>query len=230
MTPGRDQRSVPTWALPSKPSPFRVLRHGGGGPDAVGAWAGPRPRARPCRRCPRGSSPHQRGDPLLRSSGRMWSHLDWPGVCAGPSARGPVSRAPPPQPCARILADTETRGAPASAAAPRVRSTRRGRRPPRCHFGRPSPPAGPGIWRSASPRPPSFRALSTAPRLTGPQVCAHLRRDLCVRRYSESVREECGCTTTDLLAASLRLVGASLEAGFASGRIQWMTSRPPGRP
>ena len=43
------------------------------------------------------------------------------------------------------------------------------------------------------------------------------------------MQEERGCTTTDLLGASLRLVGASLKGGFASARIRGTTPRPPAR-
>ena len=99
------------------------------------------------------SSPHQRADPPLRSFGRMRSHLDWPGVCAGQSAGVPFYRAPRPQPCARIPGDAGLRGEPASAACPRLRSRRRGLPPRRCSAGTPQPPAGLGTWRSAYPRP-----------------------------------------------------------------------------
>ena len=126
VTPGRDERSFPTWTLPRLPSPFRVLRHCYGCPHAFGTWTGPRTRYPPCRRIPLGSSPHQRVAPPLRSPGRVWSHLDLPVVCAGQSARMPFYRAPRPRPCARIPADAGLRGEPASAACPRCTQRKTG--------------------------------------------------------------------------------------------------------
>ena len=96
----------------------------------------------------------------------------------------------------------------------------------------------PPVWRAAAGKASAWPVprARASPRPDGVRAAIHMasdpkrQRHLCVRRYSGSMREEWSCTTTDLLEASLWLVGASLEAGFTSGRVRGMTPRPPGRP
>ena len=44
------------------------------------------------------------------------------------------------------------------------------------------------------------------------------------------MEDERGCTMADLLDPGLHLGGELLQLGFATGRIQWITPRPPARP